>query len=183
MNKGFKNLEKELKKLKAPSIALVETDTSYYYKTTAKTVGVLSDKEDGIYLTISKPYEEIDKFFKKNKIDTKKITYVDPISNLINSGLKDNKYCTYVPHPTNITEMNLALIKHLEKEKNKFLVVDSLILLTTYNSEERIARFLHHLSNANSKFNTNIVMLDVKGRENEKLTAVLSQFCDKVIQV
>ena len=176
-------LEDKLKKLVAPSISLVDVNGINNREISLSLLEELSKNDHGVYLTINNSKEKLEILFKDKKIDLKKLHIIDAVSKMNKLDLIDGSNYTYIDHPSNITDMNLHLMNQMDKEKNKFLVIDSVPLLKLYNSEESIAKFLHFLSGANSGFKTNIILLNSKGVESEKLRKIIAQFCDNVIEV
>jgi hypothetical protein len=131
------------------------------------------------YVTASNTFKHIyDNFY--NEFENKNIKFIDCISR--SSGiLSYEKGCKYIDSPTMLEKIALEIInifKGIEKDVDKFVVIDSLSSLIIYNDPEIIREFVSLLMNKARSENIHIISIVI---EEEVDTNKLLQMNDKIV--
>ena len=116
-------------------------------------------------------------------IDTSGILFIDAISAVAVHDLKNTKSCIYVSHPSNLTEMDIELVKAIKSPGRSFLALDSASTLFMYNPKDKVARFLSSISSLLSTHKIDTVFIAIAEEEAGELKRIAPQICDKVIYV
>ncbi|MDP2973479.1 MAG: ATPase domain-containing protein [Candidatus Diapherotrites archaeon] len=141
-------------------------------------------KTEGIFITTNKPAVDLVEGLRKEKVDLGKVNLIDTVSKRSGEGEVDAHNIIYIESPENLTELDSAVNDCIEKVqgKNRFFVLDSMSTLLVYNSERTVEKFMHSLSGkARAKQFKTVFTLASETRQ-ETLN-ILSQFCDKVIEI
>jgi archaellum biogenesis ATPase FlaH len=137
-------------------------------------------KESLCYVTLNKTRDALEETFKKKKINTENLVYIDAISKTIKSAPSQCDRCYYVSSPAALTELSLVTSKFL-RHNFKYLIFDSLTNLVIYQKKAPVAKFLSSLINKIRSNKTKAVFYAVKVEGQEKLLQECSMFVDKVI--
>lgn len=99
-----------------------------------------------IYISLNKPARNIKSELEINNIKTDNIYFIDGISRYIKSFNRE-KNCIYLTSLDKLKEINLAIEKHAKEigYKNKFLILDSLSILSESYTEKTILKFMNFL--------------------------------------
>lgn len=162
-------------------ILLVDVKPSKYSDVTRDIFSIMS-KSGGywIYVTINKPFSAIRDSFIRKKIDISGIFFIDMASS---SGAKKDANCLYLGDPHDLTSVSIAIDQAIGSMKGeKFIVFDSVNTLLNYNNESVVIRFMHSMTAKMRAEGARAVILSV-GSVNEKVSAQLTQFCDKCVSV
>jgi archaellum biogenesis ATPase FlaH len=196
--KSIIQLEEFIKNLPANKIILFLIDPSSYMKRNLDTLKIVvnQNKFSGIYITVNRPFDTLIKIMKEDDINTEKIFFIDcitkmsPESSLFSlsskSKLEKTENCIFIPSPSRLTEIGLALSEALtgiENPKNKFLYLDSLSTLLIYNELDTIVKFVHFLTTRIRLFGIVGIIMCVEKRIEEKLLNILSEICDIIVEV
>ncbi len=141
-------------------------------------------KAEGIFITTNKPAVDLVEGLRKEKVDLGKVNLIDTVSKRSGEGEVDAHNIIYIDSPENLTELDSAINDCIEKVqgKNRFFVLDSMSTLLVYNTERTVEKFMHSLSGkARAKQFKTVFTLASETRQ-ETLN-ILSQFCDKVIEI
>lgn len=95
----------------------------------------------GVYITLNRHYKEILKCLEENKINTKKLFFIDGTSE---DEPKTNN-CIFLRSKNSLTELSLAITETCKNDAVKFIFFDSLTTLLLYNSAETVERFIYFL--------------------------------------
>lgn len=173
----------ELKKLLKPNdrILLVNISPSKYSDITKEIFHIMS-KSGGywIYVSVNKPFVALKDSFIRNKIDIGGIFFIDMTSKPV-GGIKKDANCLYLGDPHDLTSVSIAIDQAVTsiKAKNKFIVFDTVNTLLNYNNESMVIRFMHSLIGKMRLWGAKGILLSVD--MDDRITAQLSQFCDKRI--
>lgn len=181
-------LRKLVKLLKPKSIVLFIVDAKKYHKIHAKLLRTVIEEKcfAGIYITVNKPYEVLVNYLKENGIKTENIFFIDAISKAVGGEIKLTEDCLFIPSPSQLTDLGIALTQALEEMKhkeNKFIFLDSLSTLLVYNSFEITARFIHFIINRLRVFGLVGLIISIEKQTDEKMINILIEMCDSVIEV
>jgi hypothetical protein len=186
--KTDKKLRQFIKSLKPKTVVLFIIDAKKYHKIHPKVLKMIIEERcfAGIYITINKPYNTLIKYLKENKINTKNIFFIDAISRVVGGTIKMTKDCLYIPSPTQLTDLAIAMTQAIESMKhkeNKFIFLDSLSTLLIYNSFEVTAKFVHFIVTRLRVFGLVGLIISIEKQIDERMLNILIEMCDKVVEV
>jgi len=178
-------LKKELADLPENFIVLLIVPAEKYAEANSELLKYMVTEKNlqGIYITINKPYKSILEQLKKDKIDPKKIFFIDAITQTAGGTPEKTDEVLYMASPQNLTDMGIALEQALQsiQAKEKFLFLDSLNTLLIYNSADTVASFTHFLTGKIRVMGLKGVFISLKKDTDHQLIEMLSQFGDKII--
>ncbi|MBI2650701.1 hypothetical protein HYX04_05330 [Candidatus Woesearchaeota archaeon] len=169
--------KREVKSLK-DYLILVTVDAKSYQKTAIDIVKSLV-KEDGIpgvYVTLNKPYDIMQRILQSNGIDTRLIIFIDAASR---TEAKKVGNCLYIGSAEKLSDMSVAMdqaVKALPSEK--FLIFDSLNTLAIFNKLATVARFVHFLTAKMREWKVKGIIITLEKETEEALLDELTQFSD-----
>ncbi|MBW2984332.1 hypothetical protein KY361_04410 [Candidatus Woesearchaeota archaeon] len=180
-----KKVEKELESLQENFIiAVISSSESYSALNTAIVDYMVNKKKmPGVYVTMNKPYETVINNLKKCGIDTKKIFFVDAISNVIGNKKLISENCIILDSPSALTELGIVISKAFGSKKIKFLLMDSLSTMLVYNKVDTTVKFIHYLITQLRKYKLSGIILSLEKDMESKTIDSITQFCDKVIKI
>jgi hypothetical protein len=174
-------IKEVLKNLPEDFVILTILPSQHYEEANLHLLRELMRLGNGSYITVNRPYNNLVRVLDKNKIDTKKLHFIDCITKKV--GGPEISNCVFVDSPNNLTEIAIALEPLFKEKRKDFIFLDSLDTLTIYNDVDTIIRFAHFLT---SKLRTHClkgVMISVREKSDKKLISELSQFCDEVVDL
>lgn len=175
-------LNEELDKLPEKSVVLVITSAKNFEETSLKLLSIMLEKyKEGGYITVNKPYQSMVKLLKSNNINERNVFFVDCVTEYLREKEKTSKNCYFVDSPADLTEIGIALDPIFKDKTHKFLVLDSVDLLTVYNDADSVVKFAHFLTGKLRMHNMGGVLLALKEKSDKKFLDELGQFCDKII--
>lgn len=140
-------------------------------------------KISGIYLALNKPYDTLIENF-KGKLDTEKLFFIDAVSRTAGSKTERKENALFVNAPTSLTEISIAMEQILQiTTEDKFLYLDSVSTLLTYNNEATTIKFIHFLINKLRASHAIGIFIVLREKAAEHVVSELAQFCDRVIEV
>ncbi len=180
--KNVKNPEifdKEIKSLK-DYILFVTVDAKNYQKTTIDVVKFLVNEQGipGVYVTLNKPYEIIQRTLTNNDVDSRLVIFIDATSRT--EGSKKVENCLYIGSPEKLSDLSVAMdqaIKALTTNE-KFLIFDSLNTLAIFNKPSTVARFIHFLTGKMREWKVKGIIITLKNETEQALLDELTQFSD-----
>ena len=134
------------------------------------------------YVTLNKTHSSLVELFKKNKIDTKNIVFIDTISKTIKSVPDQTQGCYYCSSPGALTEISVTISKFL-KHNFEYLIFDSLTNLLIYQQKDPVAQFLSNLANKIRDSNTKAVFYVLSVKSQDELIKETEMFVDKVVEL
>ena len=178
-----KEFEKKLKNLKE-YVALATVDANKYQKTNLGMIKHLTDKNvPGVYITLNKPYETMQKVFKNEKIDTEIIIFIDAVTQTAGGNIEKTDKCLFIGSPDNLSDMSVAMDQAVRAlpSKEKFVFFDSLSTLLIYNNVETVSRFVHFLAGKMRVWKVKGIIVSLRKNQDKELIDALMQFCDVVL--
>jgi KaiC/GvpD/RAD55 family RecA-like ATPase len=181
-------LRKKYEKIGNGWISLMKVPAGEHMQVNAEALRILTKelKYDCIYITLSKTYSDLDKFFKSVGVDINNIHYIDAISQMYGTIKTSTKKCVYVSNPLNIDAITIALREALSNITNekKCVFLDSVTTILLYNSLARTVRFSKFLTKTLKSLGINGIMVSIaKGEVTEKVIKELSTLCDEVVSL
>lgn len=175
--------KKEIKSLKE-YIFLITTDAKSYQKTVIDVVKFLVNEQGipGVYVTLNKPYEVMQRVFSNNGIDVRLIIFIDASSS---ADVKKIENCLYIGSPEKLSDMSVAMdqaIKALPTDE-KFLIFDSLNTLSIFNKPATVARFIHFVAGKMREWKVKGIIITLEKETEQALLDELTQFSDVRIDV
>ena len=134
------------------------------------------------YVTLNKTSDSLKELFKKNKIKTENIVFIDAISKTIKNVPNQGEGIYYVSSPGALTEISLVIDKFL-KHNFDYLVFDSLTNLLVYTEKAPVAKFVASLVNKVKQSKTKAVFYALSVKEQEALIKESGMFVDKVVEI
>ena len=135
-----------------------------------------------VYVTLNKTQDSLVELFKKNRIKTDNIVFVDAISKTIKNVPDQSKGVYYVSSPGALTELSLAVSKFIRHDFD-YLIFDSLTNLLVYENKEPVAKFVASLVNKIKESRMRAVFYALSVKEQEALIKESGMFVDKVIEI
>lgn len=163
-------------------IILITLDAKSYQKTCIDLVKFLVNEQNvpGVYVTLNKPFDIMQRTLANSSIDTRIIIFIDAASR---TDVKKVENCLYIGTPEKLSDLSVAMdqaVKALPKTE-KFLIFDSLNTLSIFNKQGTVARFLHFLTAKMREWKVKGIIITI-GRETEQsLLDELTQFSDSRI--
>ncbi|MGC8993464.1 MAG: DUF7504 family protein [Candidatus Aenigmatarchaeota archaeon] len=181
-------LKKFLKGVKTNKVILFIIDAKKYHKVHLSILKTLikEKKFSGIYITVNKPYFDLIKYLKENGISTENIFFIDAISKSVSKEIKMTDNCLFIPSPSHLTDLGIALteaLENMENKENKFLLLDSISTLLIYNNFETVAKFIHFIISRLRVFGLIGLIVSIEKLLDEKMINILIEMCDEAIEV
>ena len=175
--------KKEVKSLK-DYILLITVDVKNYQKAAIDIVKSLVNEQNipGVYVTLNKPYEIMQRTFANNNIDTRLVILIDATARTESKKVEN---CLYIGSPEKLSDMSVAMdqaIKALPTTE-KFLIFDSLNTLAIFNKQTTIARFIHFLTGKMREWKIKGIIITLEKETEPALLDELTQFSDVRIDV
>jgi len=171
----FKNEFKGLKDY----ILLVTVDAKNYQKAVLDVAKHLVNEQNlpGVYVTLNKPYEIMQRTFSINNIDPRLLIFIDAASRTVPRKV-DN--CLYIGSPEKLSDISVAMDQAVTAipTDNKFLIFDSLNTLSIFNKPVTVARFIHFLTSKLREWKVRGIIITLEKETEESLLDELTQFSD-----
>ena len=170
---------KEIKNLN-DYIVLITVNARNYQNTVVDILNVLinEQKTPGVYVSLNKPFDIIQRNLAGSNIDTRLIIFIDANSKV--EGTKKVENCLYIGSPEKLSDMSIAMdqaIKALPTSE-KFLIFDSLNTLTIFNTSAIVARFIHFLTGKMRQWKVKGIVMTLEKETDQSLLDELTQFSD-----
>lgn len=137
-----------------------------------------------VYVTVNRPYGSLIKVLEENKIDTKKIFFIDSITP-VSTGTQRIDNVVFIGSPRGLTNISITAstaLNSLPKGK-RLLFLDSLSTFSVYNDTGSVTKFAHFLVNRMREWNITGAIISLEKETDENMLAQLVQICDKSIEV
>ena len=176
-------IKNEFKGLK-DYIVLVTVDAKAYQKAVIDFVRFYVNDLNlpGVYVTLNKPYDIIQRTLSNNGIRHEFIIFIDAVSRTATKKI-DN--CLYIGSPEKLSDISVAMdqaVKALPAEE-KFLIFDSLNTLAIFNNPGTVARFTHFLVGKIREWKIKGILITLDRDTNSELLNGLTQFSDARIDL
>lgn len=172
----IETFKKEVKSL-TDYILLITVDAKSYQKTVIDVVKFLNGQGvPGVYVTLNKPYDTIQRIFADNGIDTRLVIFIDAASR---TEPKKIGNCLYIGSPEKLSDMSVAMDQAVKAlPSDKFVVFDSLNTLSIFNKPGTMARFVHFLTSKMREWKIKGVIVTLEKETDPALLDELTQFSD-----
>lgn len=180
-----KKFKEELKDLKE-YIALATVSAKNYQETNLKIIKHLTEVDNipGVYVTLNKPFSTLQNLFKKKRIDSRLIIFIDAVTDVGRERQrKDN--CLFIGNPENLSDISVAMDQAVRsiRGKEKFVFFDSLSTLLVYNKASTVARFIHFLATKMRSWQVKGIIISLRKESDKELINELSQIVDVLIDL
>jgi hypothetical protein len=139
-------------------------------------------KMGGIYVSVSKPYEQITKAMELAKVRSSNLFFIDCISHMAGKLPEKAENAVFIENPSSLEEISLYIDKLMVRiPEPKFILLDSLSSLLIYNNERSVEEFTHLVINKMRLENVGGIIVSIKQKEAEALTNTLIPMCDREI--
>ncbi|MBW2977111.1 hypothetical protein KY347_06740 [Candidatus Woesearchaeota archaeon] len=176
--KGVKNLR--------DYIILVAVNPKIYQKSNMEILKLLvnEQKTPGIYVTLNKPFDIMQRLFKQNQIDERLIIFIDGISK-VPEGTKKVKNCLFIGSPEKLSDISVAMDQAVKalSTKEKFVFFDSINTLQVFNKPGTVAKFVYFLASKIREWKVKGVIISIEKDSDKSLINELTQFCDAKIEL
>lgn len=166
-------------------IALVLVDAKNYQKKSIELIKIFTEKENipGVYITLNKPFETMQRILESEGIDTRKIIFIDAITETAGGKIKKTHNCLFIGSPEKLSDMSMALDQAVRSipSNEKFVFFDSLSTLLIYNKSGTVGRFSHFLTGKMRLWKVKGIIISLEKESDEILINELTQFCDTTI--
>ncbi len=167
-------------------VALATVEAKSYQKTNIEIIKYFTEEENtpGVYVTLNKPFETIKKMFLKEGINTKKIIFIDAVTET-SREIKRTEECLFIGSPENLSDISIAMDQAVlaVPVKKKFLFFDSLSTLLIYNKTDVVAKFIHFIAGKMRAWSVKGIIITLNKKEDQELIDELTQFCDVVLEL
>ncbi|MBL7055208.1 hypothetical protein ISS05_05625 [Candidatus Woesearchaeota archaeon] len=183
-NSTISLFKKEVKNLD-DYLVLITVSSKNYQKTNIDVIKFLinDEKTPGVYVTLNKPYNIIERSLKNNNVDARLIIFIDGVTQTGNKN-KKIKNCLFIGSPEKLSDISMAMdqaVKALPKEK--FVFFDSINTLTIFNSPATVARFVHYLAGKMREWKIKGIIISLEKDVEESLLNELTQLSDSRIDI
>ena len=134
----------------------------------------------GVYISLNNSCKTMLEIFDKEKIDTKKLLFIESAGQEQKSKVKN---CVSLQSNQSLTELSLSISTACKNDMIKFVFLDSVSTLLIYNNLETTERFVHYMVNKIRNMGFFVVLISIDEEKSNQLLPILSQFCDKIIQI
>ncbi len=166
-------------------IALVLVDAKSYQQKTIDIIKRLTEEENtpGVYVTLNKPFQTTQRILGDAGVDTRKIIFIDGITQTAGGKISKTHNCLYIGSPEKLNDIGMAIDQAVRSipSKNKFVFFDSLSTLLLYNRSGTVGRFSHFLTGKMRIWKVKGVIISLEKESDQVLINELTQFCDKTI--
>src|SRR3989338_4751564 len=171
--------KKEVKSLK-DYLLLVTVSAKTYQGTTTDVLKFLINEQyiPGVYVTLNKPYEIIQRNLAGNNIDTRLIIFIDATSRTEQTKKVEN--CLYIGSPEKLSDISVAMDQAVKAltSSDKFLIFDSINTLSIFNRPATVARFIHYLAGKIREWKVRGIIITLEKETDQALLDELTQFSD-----
>ena len=171
--------KKEVKSLK-DYLLLVTVSAKTYQGTMTDVLKLLISEQNipGVYVTLNKPYEIIQRNLQGNNIDTRLMIFIDATSRTEQTKKVEN--CLYIGSPEKLSDISVAMDQAVKAltSSDKFLIFDSINTLSIFNRPATVARFIHYLAGKIREWKVKGIIITLEKETDQALLDELTQFSD-----
>src|SRR3989338_2337132 len=173
------SFRKEVSNLK-DYLLLVTVDAKNYQNTAIDLLRFLVNEQGnpGVYVTLNKPYEVIQRNLANSSIDARLIIFIDAASRAEQTKKIDN--CLYIGSPEKLSDISVAMDQAIKAltSSDKFLIFDSINTLSIFNKPATVARFIHFLAGKIREWKIKGIIVTLEKETEQALLDELTQFSD-----
>lgn len=170
---------KEVSSLK-DYLLLLTVDAKNYNETTIDTLRFLINEQHvpGVYVTLNKPFEVIQRNMQNNNIDPRIMIFIDATSRP--GGVKKIENCLAIGSPEKLSDISVAMDQAINalQADDKFLIFDSINTLSIFNKQATVARFIHFLAGKIREWKIKGIIITLEKETEQSLLDELTQFSD-----
>lgn len=139
------------------------------------------------YVCLSKPYADVVEDLKKKGIGAADFFFIDVLTSHYREP-EPAANCIFVPSPTDLTKIRVAIRKAIEDKKCSVVLLDTISTLLIYQQTSSIVKFTHNLLAEEKQENVKKVFIVLKEEgvpteENQRLVKDLTMFADKTLDI
>lgn len=138
------------------------------------------EKKTGIYVTLNKGYKFVIRSLEEQGCDAHKLYFIDGITKTQGKEEKADN-CTFISAPEALTELSLAISTATNTGRFEFLFLDSVNTILIYNDLKTTERFTHYIITKLREANISGIIFSLEEESANKLTPIITQFCDDCI--
>ena len=156
-------------------------DPEHYFDSIVKIFRTFVKGRRVVYVTTNKPYSHMAEMFRKEKVNSSNVFFLDCISRQVGERGEEPENCVYIDSPQNLTAISIAIsqaVEHLTGEKILFL--DSLSTLLIYHDANTIGRFSNFLVNKMRLCGVDTVMLALEADMGKEVLKKIESIADEV---
>jgi hypothetical protein len=170
-----------VKELAGKQTVLLVVPSKKYDAVTKQTVKKLATKGSVAYVTLNKTFEALTTSFKKAKVNTENIVFIDAISKTLMSKPPQTDHAYYLNSPGALTEMSLVISKFVKHEFD-YIIFDSITNLTTYNKGPVIHKFVSGLARKAEGKKTKFVFIALDLPDQKSMVQQCSTYVNGTVQ-
>ncbi|RLI82337.1 hypothetical protein DRP07_05455 [Archaeoglobales archaeon] len=128
-------------------IILVIVESKRYVKASLEILKYLTERAEGVFVTLNRPYSSLKKLMTKEGIDINKIIFIDSITRQLGGEEVDSERCVYLNSP-DPTQIQMAIEQTMDRifTENRFIYIDSLSTISLYKSFETLLKFIRYIT-------------------------------------
>ena len=166
-------------------LLLVTVDAKNYQNVAIDLLRFLVNEQNnpGVYVTLNKPYEVMQRNLANSGIDARLVIFIDATSRAEQKKKEGN--CLHIGSPEKLSDISVAMdqaIKALPTSE-KFLIFDSLNTLSIFNKPATVARFIHFLAGKIREWKVKGIIITLEKETEESLLDELTQFADSRVDI
>jgi hypothetical protein len=169
-----------VKELAGKQTVLLVIPSKKYDTILKQTAKKLAAKGSVAYVTLNKTFEALSTEFKKAKVNTENIVFIDAISKTLLSKPPQTDHAYYLNSPGALTEMSLVISKFVKHEFD-YIIFDSITNLMTYQKAPVVHKFISSLSRKSEGKKTKFVFLALDLPDHKSLVQQCSMYVDKTV--
>lgn len=165
-------------------VVLVVVDAKKYQKTNIEIIKFLvkEEKIPGVYVSLNKPFEIIQRTLQSNNIDSRLIIFIDAVTHI--GSEKKIKNCLFIGNPDKLSDISVAMDQAVKAlPEDKFVFFDSINTLTVYNKPVTVARFVHFLAKKMREWKIKGIIISLEKGIDEVLINELTTLVDSRIDI
>ena len=166
-------------------LLLITVDAKNYQNTTVDLLRFLVNEQNnpGVYITLNKPYEVMQRNLANSNIDTRLVIFIDATSRT--EQIKKVENCLYIGSPEKLSDISVAMDQAVKAlpTRDKFLVFDSLNTLSIFNKPATVARFIHFLAGKIREWKIKGIIITLEKETEQSLLDELTQFADSRVDL
>ena len=133
----------------------------------------------GVFVSVNKRARYVKSRLESKKIDLSKVVFVD----MLEGAKKPENGIFFIRSAKALTELSIV-ISHLVaaiKQKNKFLVFDSIDSLLMHHDFNTVVKFIHFLLSKIRMLNASLYLICMNTKENKELMMAIAPFVDEMV--
>jgi hypothetical protein len=169
-----------IKELSEKQTVLLVIPSKKYDVVLKQTAKKLASKGSVAYVTLNKTFEALTTEFKKAKVNTENIVFIDAISKTLLSKPPQTDHAYYLNSPGALTEMSLVISKFIKHEFD-FIIFDSITNLMTYNKGPVVHKFVSGLARKAENTKTKFVFLALDLPDHKSMVQQCSTYVNGTV--